>query len=37
MYGAHARSAISSPGLPSNASIELVVTFAVRPDQSSPA
>jgi len=37
MYGAHARSAISSPGLPGNASIELVVTFAVSPDQSSPA
>jgi enamine deaminase RidA (YjgF/YER057c/UK114 family) len=37
MYGAHARSAISSPGLPGDASIELVVTFAVRPDQSSPA
>jgi enamine deaminase RidA (YjgF/YER057c/UK114 family) len=37
MYGAHARSAISSPALPGNASIELVVTFAVRQDQSSPA
>lgn len=37
MYGAHARSAISSPGLPGDASIELVVTFAVRPAQSSPA
>lgn len=27
--GAHARSAISSPGLPGNAALELVVTFAV--------
>ena len=36
IYGAHARSAISAPGLPGNASIELVVTFAVRPDQSKP-
>lgn len=37
MFGAHARSAISSTGLPGNASLELVVTFAVRPDQSTPA
>jgi enamine deaminase RidA (YjgF/YER057c/UK114 family) len=28
-HGAHARSAISSPGLPGNAAVELVVTFAV--------
>jgi enamine deaminase RidA (YjgF/YER057c/UK114 family) len=37
MLGAHARSAISSSSLPANASVELVVTFAVRTDQSRPA
>ena len=35
--GAHARSAISSPSLPGNAAIELVVTFALAADQSSAA
>lgn len=30
VLGAHARSAISSPGLPGKAAIELVVTFSVR-------
>lgn len=29
VHGAHARSAISSPSLPGNAAVELVVTFAV--------
>jgi enamine deaminase RidA (YjgF/YER057c/UK114 family) len=37
LYGAHARSAISAPSLPGNASIELVVTFAVSQDQSCAA
>lgn len=32
IHGAHARSATSSPSLPANAAIELVVTFAVKGD-----
>lgn len=32
VHGAHARSAFSSPSLPGNAAVELVVTFAVARD-----
>ena len=34
--GAHARAAFSVEQLPLNASVELVVTFAVRPDAEAP-